>query len=292
MRLFKNKKDDEEYGISQWELVWLKLKDNRYAMVSLYLLALFILVAIFAPYIAPYHYSLQNYDEVMVTPSLKHPFGTDQFGRDIFSRIIYGSRYTVFIGFGTMIGASIIGVTLGLLAAYYPRLDNPIMRFLEIFSNIPDMPLLMCLVVIMGISVKNMLIALILYYSPGYARLARAKVLTIRNEEYIEAAIALGATDLRILLTHILPNALAPLIVRFTLSTGGSILEAAALSFLGLGIEAPKPEWGLMISQGRQYLGTYWQMSIIPGLCIVSLTYILNYLGDGLRDALDPKLNR
>ena len=289
MSLFKKKNEDR--GISQMELVWIKLKDNKFAMVSLFLLLAYILIAVFAPYIMPYDYAAQDYNSVMVTPSLQHPFGTDQFGRDIFSRILYGARYTVFIGFGTMIGSCIIGVTLGLLAAYYPKLDNPIMRFLEIFSNIPDMPLLMCLVIIMGVSIQNLVIALILYYTPGYARITRAKVLTLRNEEYIEAAIALGASDLRILLTHVLPNALAPLIVRFTLSTGGSILEAAALSFLGLGIEAPKPEWGLMISQGKQYLSMYWQMSIIPGLAIVSLTYILNYLGDGLRDALDPKLN-
>jgi peptide/nickel transport system permease protein len=130
-----------------------------------------------------------------------------------------------------------------------------------------------------------------MYYTPGFARIARAKVLTLRNEEFVEASIALGASDRRILLTHILPNALAPIIIRFTLSTGGSILEAAALSFIGLGIQPPKAEWGLMISQGRQYLSSYWQMAIIPGLCIVFLTYILNYLGDGLRDALDPKLN-
>ena len=233
----------------------------------------------------------QNYDTIMVQPNLQHIFGTDQFGRDILSRIMYGTRYTVTIGFGTMIGSSIMGITLGIFAAYYPKLDNPIMRFLEIFSNIPDMPLLMCLVVIMGTSLKNLLIALVLYYTPGWARLARAKVLTLRNEEYVEASIALGASDGRILLRHILPNALAPLIVRFTLSTGGSILEAAALSYIGLGIQPPEPEWGLMISQGREFLGTYWYYSIIPGLCIVLLTYTLNYLGDGLRDALDPRLN-
>lgn len=281
----------KEYGNSQFALVWMKLNENKFAMVSLWMITAIILIAIFAPLIAPYHYAEQNYDAIMVEPSLEHPFGTDQFGRDIFSRIIYGSRYTVFIGFGTMIGACLIGVTLGVLAAYYPKLDNPIMRFLEIFSNIPDMPLLMCLILIMGINLRNLIIALVLYYTPVFARTARSKVLTLRNEEFVEASIALGASDARILLTHILPNALAPLIIRFTLSTGGSILEAAALSFIGMGIQAPEAEWGLMISQGRQYLSTYWQMSIIPGLCIVVLTYILNYLGDGLRDALDPRLN-
>lgn len=285
------RKKKESEGMSQFQLVWTRLCDNKLAMVSLWIIIGVIFVAIFAPQIAPYHYAEQNYDAVMVKPCLEHPFGTDHFGRDILSRIIWGSRYTIITGFCTMIGSCIIGVTLGLLAAYYPKLDNPIMRFLEIFSNIPDMPLLMCLILIMGTGLKNLLIALVLYYTPGYARVTRSKVLTIRNEEYIEAAIALGASDARILLTHILPNALAPIIVRFTLSTGGSILEAAALSFLGMGIQPPEAEWGLMISQGKEFLGTYWQMSIIPGLCIVGLIFCLNFLGDGLRDALDPRLN-
>lgn len=285
---YKRKK---EYGNSQWALVWMKLGENKFAMFSFWMIIAVILIAIFAPLLAPYDYAAQDYDNIMVTPNAQHPFGTDQFGRDILSRIIYGSRYTVIIGFGTMTGACLMGIPLGIFAAYYPKLDNPIMRFLEIFSNIPDMPLLMCLVIIMGTSLKNLLICLILYYTPSFARIARAKVLTLRNEEYVEASIALGASDGRILLHHILPNSLAPIIVQFTLSTGGSILEAAALSYIGLGIQPPEPEWGLMISQGRQFLSTYWYYSIIPGLCIVFLTYILNYVGDGLRDALDPRLN-
>ncbi len=281
----------KEKGTSQWVLTWIKLKENKFALVSLFIVCFIILVAIFAPLIAPYDYAKQDYESILLFPSLAHPFGTDQFGRDIFSRVIYGTRYSLVIGLCTMIFSCILGVFLGTLAAYYPKLDNPIMRFLEIFASIPDMALLMCLVVIMGSNMRNMIIALALYYTPGYARLARAKVLTLRNEEYVEAAIALGASDKRILLTHIVPNAVAPIIVRFTMSTGGSILEAAGLSFIGLGIQPPKPEWGLMISQGRGFLSTNWYYSILPGICIVILTYSLNYLGDGLRDALDPRLN-
>lgn len=284
-------KKNKQYGTSQWALVWQKLCENKFALASFWLIIAVILIAIFAPLIAPYDYAAQDYNAIMVKPSLQHPFGTDQFGRDILSRIIYGSRYTVFIGFGCMIISSLLGVTLGLVAAYYTKLDNPIMRVLDIITGIPDMPLLMCLITIMGISIRNLLIALVIYYIPVFARITRAKVLTLRNEEFAEASIALGASDFRILIHHILPNALAPIIVRFTLSTGGSILEAAALSYIGLGIQAPNPEWGLMISQGKQFLGTYWQMAIIPGLAIVFLTYMLNYLGDGLRDALDPRLN-
>ncbi len=281
----------EKLGQSQFQLAWIRLKENKFALVSLYIICAIIRIAIFAPLLAPYDYAAQNYDEILMFPSLKHPFGTDQFGRDIFSRVIYGTRYSITIGLCTMIFSCILGVTLGTIAAYYPKLDNPIMRFLDIFGSIPDMALLMCLVVIMGSNMRNMIIALGLYYTPGYARLARAKVLTLRNEEYVEASIALGASDARILLTHILPNAVAPLIVRFTMATGGSILEAAGLSFIGLGIQPPKPEWGLMISQGRGFLSTNWYYPILPGLCIVLLSYCLNYLGDGLRDALDPRLN-
>ena len=284
-------KKRKEYGKSQWVMVWYKLCENKFALVSLCIVVLMILMAIFAPLIAPYPFDEQNYEVVMVDPSLQHPFGTDQFGRDILSRIIYGSRYTIFIGFGCMLCSGLAGVTLGILAAYYPKLDNPIMRFLDVFGSIPDMPLLMCLILIMGLNLRNLLIALAIYYTPGFARITRSKVLSLRTEEYVEASIALGASDRHILIRHILPNAMAPIIVRFTLSTGGSILEAAALSFIGMGIQAPAPEWGLMISQGKQFLSSYWYMSIIPGVAIVILTYALNYMGDGLRDALDPRLN-
>lgn len=281
----------KEGGNSQFKMVWIKLRENKFAMASLFILIAVCLIAIFAPILAPYDYTAQNYEEILMFPCLKHPFGTDQFGRDILSRIIWGSRYTIVIGVLTMVVSGVIGTALGIFAAYYPKLDNPIMRFLDIFSSIPDMALLMCLVIILGTSMRNMIIALGLYYIPGYARLARSKVLTLRNEEYVEASIALGASDGRILMTHILPNSLAPIIVRFTMSTGGCILEAASLSYIGLGIQPPEPEWGLMISQGKGFLSTNWYYSIIPGLCIVLVSYCLNYLGDGLRDALDPRLN-
>ena len=289
MEAYKKKK---EYGNSQWALIWMKLCENKFALASFWLIIALVVIAILAPVIIPYDYAAQDYSNALAKPSLQHPFGTDQFGRDIMSRIIYGSRYTVVIGFGTMIGSCIVGVALGLLAAYYPKLEDPIMRFMDAFSNIPDMPLLMCLVLIMGTNFQNLLICLIVYYTPGYVRITRAKVLTLLHEEFVEASIALGASDSRILLRHILPNSLAPIIIRFTLSTGGAILEAASLSYIGLGIQPPEPEWGLMIAQGREFLGSHWYYSIIPGLCIVFLIYILNYVGDGLRDAMDPRLNR
>lgn len=272
--------------------VWRKLKKNKWAMVSLYIIIFLVLIAIFAPWIIPYDYAAQDYDSILLEPSKDHLFGTDNFGRDIFSRILYGSRYTVFIGFGCITISAIVGIALGLIAAYYPRLDGLIMRIIDIVIGMPAMTLLMCLIAVMGISLRNMCIALCVTHIPPFARVTRAQVLTLKNQEFIEASIALGASDRRILLKHILPNALAPNIIEYTLGCGGVILWSASLSFIGMGVQAPTPEWGLMISAGRQYLRLAPHMAIIPGLCIILFTFVLNYLGDGLRDAMDPKLNK
>lgn len=272
--------------------VWRKLKKNRWAMISLYIIVFLVIIAIFAPFIIPYDYATQDYDSILLEPSKDHLFGTDNFGRDIFSRIVYGSRYTVFIGFGCITISAIVGIALGLIAAYYPKLDGLIMRVIDIVIGMPTMTLLMCLIAVMGISLRNMCIALCVTHIPPFARVTRAQVLTLKNQEFIEASIALGASDRRILLKHILPNALAPNIIEYTLGCGGVILWSASLSFIGMGVQAPTPEWGLMISAGRQYLRLAPHMAIIPGLCIILFTFVLNYLGDGLRDAMDPKLNK
>ena len=272
--------------------VWRKLKKNKWAMASLYIIIFLILVAIFAPFLIPYDYAAQDYNAVLEGPSLKHLFGTDNFGRDIFSRVVYGSRYTVFIGFGCITASAIIGIALGLIAAYYPKFDGLIMRAIDIVIGMPAMTLLMCLIAVMGISLRNMCIALCVTHIPSFARVTRAQVLTLKNQEFVEASIALGASDRRILLRHILPNALAPNIIEYTLGAGGVILWSASLSFIGMGVQAPTPEWGLLISAGRQYLRTAPHMAIIPGLAIILLTFMLNYLGDGLRDAMDPRLNK
>lgn len=269
-----------------------KLKKNKWAMVSLAIIILLVLVAIFAPFLAPKDYAAQDYDAVLVAPCWEHPFGTDNFGRDVFSRVIFGSRYTVFIGFGCITISAILGITLGLIAAYYPKLDGLIMRSIDIIIGMPAMTLLMCLIAVMGISLKNMCIALCITHIPSFARVTRAQVLTLKNQEFVEASIALGSNDRRILLKHILPNALAPNIIEYTLGAGGVILWSASLSFIGMGVQAPTPEWGLLISAGRQYLRTAPWLAIIPGLAIILLTFVLNYLGDGLRDAMDPRLNK
>lgn len=272
--------------------VWRKLKMNRWAMASLYLILFILLVAIFAPYITPYDYAAQDYESVLKSPSMKHPLGTDNFGRDLLSRIIYGSRYTVFIGFGCITISAFLGVLLGLLAAYFQKFDNIIMRFLDIIIGTPTMTLLMSIIAVLGVSITNMIIALCITFIPNFARVARGQALTVKHQEFIEAAVAIGADDRRILLKHILPNSLAPIIVEYTLGASQVVLWSASLSFIGMGVQPPIPEWGLMISAGRPYLRTAWFMSIIPGLAIILLTFVLNYLGDGLRDALDPRLNK
>lgn len=279
-------------GNSPMKDVWRKLKMNRWAMISLVIVILLVTAAIFAPYITPYDYAKQDYGNVLKSPSAEHPFGTDNFGRDVLSRIIYGSRYTVFIGLGCITISSILGVSLGLIAAYFSKLDNIIMRTLDIIIGMPTMTLLMCIIAVLGVNITNMIIALCVTSIPNFARIARAQALTVKNQEFIEAAIAIGADDKRIVLKHILPNSIAPIIVEFSLGASQIVLLSASLSFIGMGVQPPTPEWGLMISAGRPYLRSAWFMSIIPGLAIILLTFVLNYLGDGLRDALDPRLNK
>jgi peptide/nickel transport system permease protein len=279
-------------GNSPMKDVWRKLKMNRWAMISLVVVVLLVIAAIFAPYITPYDYAKQDYANVLKSPSMEHPFGTDNFGRDVLSRIIYGSRYTVFIGLGCITISSILGVSLGLIAAYFSKLDNIIMRTLDIIIGMPTMTLLMCIIAVLGVNITNMIIALCVTSIPNFARIARAQALTVKNQEFIEAAIAIGADDKRIVLKHILPNSIAPIIVEFSLGASQIVLLSASLSFIGMGVQPPTPEWGLMISAGRPYLRSAWFMSIIPGLAIILLTFVLNYLGDGLRDALDPRLNK
>lgn len=272
--------------------VWRKLKKNRWAMVSLVIIIFMVIVAIFAPWLTPYNYAEQNYEEALQPPSWEHPFGTDNFGRDMFSRVIYGSRYTVFMGFGCIIVSAFFGVLLGLVAAYFSKLDNLIMRVMDIIIGMPAMTFLMLLIAVMGISLPSLVIALCIMEIPNFARIVRSQAMIVKSQEFIEGTVAIGASNARILFKHILPNSLAPVIIEFSLGACFIIMTSASLSFIGMGVQAPTPEWGLLINTGRQYLRTNWYLSIIPGLAIILLNFVLNYLGDGLRDAMDPRLNK
>ena len=278
---------------SQLASVWRSLCRNRMAMLGLVILVLLALMAIFADVIAPYPYDAQNLLDMRQPPSAEHIFGTDEFGRDIFSRIIYGSRLSLVVGFISVGIALILGGFLGAIAGFYGGLiDDIIMRCMDILLAIPQVLLAIAIIASLGNGLVNLMIAVGISSIPSYARIVRASVMTIRGEEYIEAAHASGTGDAKIIVKHILPNCLAPVIVQVTLGIANAILSCAALSFIGLGITPPSPEWGAMLSGARNYVLTYPYMSVFPGLAIILTVLALNLLGDGLRDALDPKLKR
>ncbi len=274
-----------------WMDAWRRLCKNKSAMLALIVLVLMVICAIFAPVIAPYSPSLQDWDHTFELPSLQHLLGTDNFGRDILSRIIYGSRISLLVGFSSIITAIIAGGLLGAISGYYGgRVDNILMRVMDILMAIPGMLLAISLAAAMKPGLMSLVIAIAVADIPGYARVVRASVLTIKDQEYIEAAQSIGASDARIILRHIIPNCMAPIIVQATLGMAGAILSAASMSFLGLGIQPPTPEWGSMLSAAKDYMTSYWHMAAFPGIAIMITIFSLNALGDGLRDALDPRL--
>ncbi len=274
-----------------WAEVWMRLKKNKMALVGLVILIILAVVAIFAPLIAPSDFAKQNLRETFRFPSMQHIFGTDEFGRDILSRVIYGARISLLIGF-IVVGISlIIGGFLGAIAGFYGGfIDNFVMRLMDMILAIPSLLLAIAIIAALGPGLINLMIAVGIANIPGYARTVRAAVMSIKNMEYIEAARASGSSDLRIILKHTLPNSMAPIIVQSTLGVAHAILTAAGMSYIGLGVGPPIPEWGAMLSGGRLYIRDYAYMSIFPGIAIMITILALNLLGDGLRDALDPKL--
>lgn len=274
-----------------WYDVWSRLKKSKMAIIGLIILVILILSSIFADFIAPYSYEEQNLMNTFQKPNSEHLFGTDEFGRDIFSRVIYGSRVSLVVGFIAVGIALLVGGFLGAIAGFYGgKLDNFIMRMMDILLAIPSMLLAISIVAALGPGLTNLMIAVGISSIPTYARIVRAAVMSIKRMEFIEASRTSGSGDLRIIFKHILPNSLAPVIVQATLGVAGAILTAAGMSFIGLGIQPPAPEWGAMLSGGRAYIRDYSYMTIFPGLAIMVTILALNLLGDGLRDALDPKL--
>jgi len=270
-----------------------RLRKNKAAMFGLFVIVGLILMAITAPWIAPYGYDDQNLAEANQFPNAAHWMGTDNFGRDMLSRIIYGARISLQVGFIAVgIGAA-IGGTLGAIAAFYGgHTDNIIMRLIDVLLAIPNILLAISISAALGPGLTNAMIAVGVGTMPTYARVVRASVLTVKEQEYIEAARCIGAKNWQIIAKHIIPNAMAPIIVQATLGVASAILSAASLSFIGLGIQPPVPEWGAMLSAGRQYIRDYWHIVTFPGLAIMLTIFALNLLGDGLRDALDPRLKR
>lgn len=278
---------------ARWRVLLRRLARNRFAVVGLCIVALLIIVALLAPLIAPYNPSAQHYNAVKQPPSLEHPFGTDAYGRDVFSRVVYGSRYTVFLGVVIVGIQMLIGVSLGLIAGYYGGyVESIIMRLVDISLSIPAIVLALAIAGTLGGGLLPLVIAVSLVGWRGFARLVRGDVMSIMEEEYIDAAHAAGVSDFRIILRYLLPNAASNIIVYATLTIPTVILWSAALSFLGMGVQPPKPEWGALISAGRGDIDSAWWIATFPGLAIMFTVIGFNAFGDGLRDALDPKQAR
>ena len=271
--------------------IWKRLKKNKAAVLGLGIITFLVICAVFAEQIAPYGSDQQNLRQRFRFPCKEFPMGTDNLGRDILSRVIYGSRISLQVGVVAVAIAATFGVTLGSIAGYYGKiLDNAIMRAADITLSIPGILLAIAIAAALGEGMFSLMLAVGVSEIPIYARVTRAQVLSLKGQEFIEATKAVGASDFRIIFVHILPNCFAPLIVQSTLGVARAIIAASALSFIGLGIQPPNPEWGAMLSAGRQYIRDYWYIVTFPGLMIMLTIYSLNLLGDGLRDALDPRL--
>jgi peptide/nickel transport system permease protein len=274
-----------------WLDAWRRLRQNKLAIVGMGLIGLFLLVAIFAEPLAPYDPFKQVLVERKAAPSAAHWLGMDEVGRDVLSRIIYGSRVSLQVGVVSMLGAIIAGTIIGSLAGYLGGwLDQLIMRFMDIMLAFPSLLLALTIVTILGPGLMNMLYAIAIISIPIYARLVRASVLSVKEEDYVLAARAIGNTPTRILFSGILPNCLTPIIVQGTLGIGTAILDAAALGFLGLGAQPPIPEWGTMLGRAQQVFFSAPHIGIFPGIAILLTVLGFNLLGDGMRDALDPRL--
>lgn len=276
---------------SRVALVWRQFRRNRAAVAGGCVVVLLALMALFAHVLAPYDPILVLPDQRLQPPSGAHPFGTDELGRDVLSRAIFGARISMTVGLISVTVALVIGVTLGLVSGYLGGwTDNMIMRVIDILLAFPGILLAIVIAGALGPGLRNVMIAVGIFSMPSYARVVRASTLSVKEQDYIEALRALGASDPRIVFRHILTNVFAPIIVLATLGIATAILSAAGLSFVGLGAQPPTPEWGAMLSQARPYLRSEWWMATFPGLAIMITVLAVNLLGDGLRDALDPRL--
>jgi peptide/nickel transport system permease protein len=277
----------------QARLVLGRLGRNRGASLGGLLLLVLTMMAIFAPRVAPYDPTKTNYGDALQAPTMKHLLGTDNYGRDIFSRIVHGARLSMSVGIlSVAIGAG-VGVILGLLSGYYGRhVDNVIMRVMDAMLAFPGILLAMAVVATLGSGLTNVMIAVGIASIPGFARMVRGSVLSAKENVYVDAARVSGCGNGRIMARHILPNVFAPLLTYATLRVSIAILSAASLNFLGLGAQPPTPEWGVMLADGRDYLRQYWWLGTFPGLAIMMTTLSINMFSDGLRDALDPRLTQ
>ncbi|ABB31472.1 binding-protein-dependent transport systems inner membrane component [Geobacter metallireducens RCH3] len=272
---------------------WKRFRHNRFAMAGGCVVLLLFVVSLLAPYITPWDPHAIDAYHVLLPPSANHWFGTDELGRDVFTRVVYGARISLKVGFVSVGIAVAIGVVLGLVSGFYGGIiDTVIMRFVDIMLCFPTFFLILAVIAFLEPSIWYIMAIIGLTGWMGVARLVRAEVLSLRERDFILAARALGASDARIIFRHILPNALSPVLVSATLGVAGAILTESALSFLGIGVQPPTPSWGNILTSGKDYIEFGWWLSLFPGLAILVTVLAYNLLGEGIRDALDPRLNR
>lgn len=276
---------------SEFVRVMKQMSKNKLAMIGLAIFIVEIVLAILAPYVSPYSYTKMDMTACFATPSATHFFGCDDMGRDIFSRVLYGARYSISIGILAVLFSVVIGCAIGAVAGYFGgQVDNLIMRLLDVIQAIPGMLMMIVISAVLGPGYLNTIIAMSFGSIPGMARMLRAQMLKERTNEYIEAATSINCSTFRIIFHHLIPNCLSPIIVQATMGVGQTITLAAGLSFIGLGVQPPIPEWGAMLSASRQFMRQAPHLVVFPGLAIAVTVLALNLMGDGLRDALDPKL--
>lgn len=276
---------------SYWGLAWHRFRKHRVAMAGGIVVLLFISAAIFAPILTPYEFDQIDLYKRKQPPSWPHPMGTDELGHDVLTRLLHAGRISLTVGFSAAIASAVFGTLVGALSGFYGgRLDNVLMRFTDIMFSLPDLPILIILSRYMGGSVLGIILVLSVFAWMSTARLVRGELLKLRTQDFTDAARALGASDSRILVRHLVPNTLAPVIVAATLTVGGAILSEAALSFLGIGIQPPTPSWGNMLQNAQDFIWTTPWLAVWPGAMIFLTVLCFNFLGDGLRDALDPRL--
>ena len=275
--------------------IWYRLRKNKGAMIGLVVVIIMLLTALLVDVFLDYDTQVCGYNvlERLQGPSAKHPFGTDDMGRDMFYRVVYGTKYSMLIGISAVLFSLVFGLPYGAICGYFGgKVDLFLMRFMDILSAIPSLLLGIVVVAVLGPSITNLVIAIGIAQIPAVTNITRASVMTVRNSDYVESSRCMGLSRLSIITNHILPNCLSPILVRVTLGVANAIVSASGLSFLGLGVPVPSPEWGALLSAGRGFIRGYSYMTLFPGLAIMITVLALNLLGDGLRDALDPKLRR
>ena len=289
-RMIKKKKK-QKYGMTPLKGAWQRLIRNKMAVVGMVIIILLLLTAIFANVIAPYSYQEQDYTAVAQRPSLHHLFGTDNMGRDIFSRCVYGARWSLPLGLLCVVAGLALGGTLGVIAGYCGgRVDNVIMRIMDVFQAIPSILMAIAVVAVLGNGIPQLVTAMSIAFMPNVAKTCRAAIFTVQGNEYVDASRAIGVSKVKIIVRHLIPNAIGVIVIDAVGMVGAAILIVSTLSYIGVGIVPPTPEWGAILSAGKEYIRSGVHMVLFPGLMIMLTVISFNLFGDGMQDALDPRL--